>query len=299
MFMEVIMKKRNSVSYLAITILNIIITLAEFIGGFASGSLSLLSDAVHNLSDVRSIVLAYIANLISNSKQNSTKTFGYKRAEIIAAFINGLVLIGISIYLFIEAIGRFSNPQPIQGQVMFIVSLIGLLTNFISMIIMIKKAKNNLNAKAMFLNMASDTLSSVAVVIGSIVISIWNITIIDPVLTMLAAIVLFGEAIKVTKKASDILMESNLNIDIEQVKMNILTFKEVKDVHHLHIWQYSDEVIMLEAHLNVNSDISVTELEDLYSKIERSLVNKFEIRHTTFQVECNQKEDQEISALNA
>jgi cobalt-zinc-cadmium efflux system protein len=174
----------NSIRYLLVTILNVVITLAEFIGGLASGSLALLSDAVHNLSDVGSIVLAYIANLISRRKQNSSKTFGYKRAEIIAAFINGVILIGISIYLFVEAIGRFSAPQPIHGKLMFIVSLIGLISNLVSMIIMLGKAKNNLNAKAMFLNMASDTLSSVAVVIGSIVISIWNITIIDPILQL-------------------------------------------------------------------------------------------------------------------
>lgn len=289
----------NSVRYLAVTILNVIITLAEFVGGIASGSLALLSDAVHNLSDVGSIVLAYIANLISHRKQNGSKTFGYKRAEIIAAFINGVILIGISIYLFVEAIGRFSNPQPIHGKLMFIVSLIGLISNLVSMLIMLGKAKSNLNAKAMFLNMASDTLSSVAVVIGSIVISIWNITIIDPIVTMLAAVMLFGKAIKVTKKATDILMESNLDIDLDQVEASILAFDQVERVHHMHVWQYSDDIIILEAHLNVDPDISIKELEELYSKIEKSLAKEFGISHVTLQAECNRGKDEKLLTTGA
>ena len=286
--------KNSSLRYLVVTIFNVVITVAEFIGGFVSGSLALISDAVHNLSDVGSIVLAFVANLIARRQKNNHKTFGYKRAEIIAAFINGVILIAISLYLFVEAIQRFSNPQPIQGKVMFIVSLIGLLSNVISMLAMLGNAKNNLNAKAMFLNMASDTLSSIAVVVGSIVISIWNITIIDPILTMLASVLLFGEAIKVTKKATDILMEGNSDVDLAEVKKVVLSFPEVKSIHHVHIWQYSDDMVMLDAHINVSKDVQIEDLENLYDEIDQKLNQELGISHVTLQTECDRGKDDKM-----
>lgn len=288
------METKNSKNFLLITLFNVLITVAEFIGGIISGSLALLSDAVHNLSDVASIILAYIANLISQKQKNDSKTFGYKRAEIIAAFINGILLIAISIYLLIEAIGRFSNPQPIQGKIMFIVSLIGLAGNVISMLVLLSSSKNSLNAKALFLNMSSDALSSVAVVIGSIVIYIWNITIIDPILTILASIFLFGEAIKVTKKAVDILMESNPNIDLNKINSIILSFPEVKQVHHIHIWQYSDDMIMLDAHINVDKDLTVGQLEKTYDQIGKKLKDNLNINHVTLQAECKRGKNEEL-----
>lgn len=286
--------KNSSLRYLVVTIFNVVITVAEFIGGFVSGSLALISDAVHNLSDVGSIVLAFVANLIARRQKNNHKTFGYKRAEIIAAFINGVILIAISLYLFVEAIQRFSNPQPIQGKVMFIVSLIGLMSNVISMLAMLGNAKNNLNAKAMFLNMASDTLSSIAVVVGSIVISIWNITIIDPILTMLASVLLFGEAIKVTKKATDILMEGNPDVDLAEVKKVVLSFPEVKSIHHVHIWQYSDDMVMLDAHINVSKDVQIEDLENLYDEIDQKLNQELGISHVTLQTECDRGKDDKM-----
>ena len=182
------MKDKSSLRYFWVTLLNIIITIAEFIGGAVSGSLALLSDAVHNLSDVGSIILAFVANLIAKRKRNNSKTFGYDRAEILAAFTNGIILIVISIYLFIEGIQRFSHPEPIKGKIMLIVSLIGLAANLISMLVVMKEAKTNLNAKATFLNMLSDAITSVAVVIGAIVISIWKIYWVDPVLTIAASV---------------------------------------------------------------------------------------------------------------
>ncbi|MCD5552850.1 cation diffusion facilitator family transporter, partial [Lactobacillus delbrueckii subsp. lactis] len=188
------MKDQASKRYLWVTVFNVIITAAEIAGGIISGSLALLSDALHNLSDVVSIVVAFAANLIAKRSKDQHKTFGYKRAETLAAYTNGLFLLAISIYLFISAIKRFSKPEPIEGGVMFIVSLIGLAGNLISMLILGKGSKENLNARALFLNMMSDTLSSVAVAVGSLLIYYQNWTLVDPVLTMAAAIFLLKEA---------------------------------------------------------------------------------------------------------
>lgn len=288
------MKENSSVRYLIVTVFNIIITVAEFIGGFMSGSLALISDAVHNLSDVGSIILAFIANLIARRQKNTRKTFGYERAETLAAFTNGIILIVISIYLFIEAIQRFSNPEPIQGKIMFIVSLIGLAGNVISMLVMMIDTKGSLNARALFLNMASDALSSIAVVVGSIVISIWNITIIDPILTLLASILLLWEAIKVTMKAANILMEGNPDIDLNKVNAILTSFAEVKNVHHVHVWQYSDDIIMLDAHINVSKSMQIEEIETLYGQIEKKLKKELGIRHVTLQAECERGKNEKM-----
>lgn len=229
------MKDKSSLRYFWVTLLNIIITIAEFIGGAISGSLALLSDAVHNLSDVGSIVLAFVANLISKRKRNTSKTFGYDRAEILAAFTNGIILIVISIYLFIEGIQRFSHPEPIRGTIMLIVSLIGLAANVISMFVVMKEAKTSLNAKATFLNMLSDAITSVAVVLGAIVISIWKIYWIDPVLTIAASVFLLKEAYEVTIKAANILMETNPSIDLNKVNELVLSCPHVNNIHHVHV----------------------------------------------------------------
>ena len=287
------MKDKSSLRYFWVTLLNIIITIAEFIGGAISGSLALLSDAVHNLSDVVSIVLAFVANLISKRKRNTSKTFGYDRAEILAAFTNGIILIVISIYLFIEGIQRFSHPEPIRGTIMLIVSLIGLAANVISMFVVMKEAKTSLNAKATFLNMLSDAITSVAVVLGAIVISIWKIYWIDPVLTIAASVFLLKEAYEVTIKAANILMETNPSIDLNKVNELVLSCPHVNNIHHDHVWKYSDNVTMLDAHINVDKNLDAVQLEKIYTEIAKKL-KSLGINHVTLQAECTRGIDDKM-----
>lgn len=279
------MKDKSSLRYFWVTLLNIIITIAEFIGGAVSGSLALLSDAVHNLSDVGSIILAFVANLIAKRKRNNSKTFGYDRAEILAAFTNGIILIVISIYLSIEGIQRFSHPEPIKGKIMLIVSLIGLAANLISMLVVMKEAKTSLNAKATFLNMLSDAITSVAVVIGAIVISIWKIYWVDPVLTIAASVFLLKEAYEVTIKAANILMETNPSIDLNKINELVLSCPHVNNIHHVHVCQYSDNVTMLDAHINVDKNLDAVQLEKIYTEIAKKL-KPLGINHVTLQAEC-------------
>ena len=169
-------KDHTTKRYVFVTLLNVVITIAEFIGGIFSGSLALLSDAVHNLSDVGAIILSFVAHLISRKSRNQFKTFGYERAETLAAFTNGVILIVISVVLFVEAIQRFWKPEHIHGGIMLIVSIIGLAANIISMLAMHSDSKANLNVRSTFIHMLSDALSSVAVVIGAIFIYFWNVT---------------------------------------------------------------------------------------------------------------------------
>ncbi|RMC49307.1 cation transporter [Lactobacillus sp. ESL0263] len=290
------MKDQTTKRYAYVTALNVIITVAEFIGGFVSGSLSLLSDAVHNLSDVGAIVISFVAHLISNRRSNKQKTFGYERAETLAAFTNGVVLILISIVLFVEAIERFWQPTQISGGVMLIVSIIGLVANIVSMLAMHEDGEKNLNVRSTFIHMMSDALSSVAVVIGAIFIYFWKITWLDPLMTLLVSVFVFHEACSLTKKAANVLMESNPDIDLDEVNRIVLSFPEIKNIHHVHVWRYSDRYIMLDAHVNVDQNLTAGRFEELTDEISQKLT-VLGINHTNFQVECERgKNDQMIAS---
>lgn len=246
----------------------------------------MLSDAVHNLSDVGAIILSFVAHLISRRSRNQHKTFGYERAETLAAFTNGVILIVISVVLFVEAIQRFWEPEHIHGGIMLVVSIIGLVANLISMFAMHRDSKGNLNVRSTFIHMLSDALSSVAVVIGAIFIYFWNVIWLDPVLTILVSFFVLHEAYEITMKAANVLMESNPNIDLSEVNKIMLSFPEVKNVHHVHVWRYSDDFIMMDAHINVDRNLEAGELEQLYQKIGKKLKEKLGINHITLQAEC-------------
>lgn len=279
------MKDHTTKRYAYVTALNLVITAAEFIGGFVSGSLSLLSDAVHNLSDVGAIIISFLAHLISNRGSNKEKTFGYDRAETLAAFTNGIVLLLISIVLFIEAIERFWSPSEISGQIMLVVAIIGLVANVISMLVMHQDGQENLNVRSTFIHMMSDALSSVAVVVGAIFIYLWHITWIDPLMTLLVSLFIFHEAWELTMKAANVLMESNPDINLDQVNKIVLSFPEIKNIHHVHLWRYSDRYVMLDAHVNVAPDLTAKQIEQINQQISQKL-RVLGINHTNFQVEC-------------
>ena len=151
-----------------VAFLNALITFAEIMGGLASGSLSLLSDALHNLSDTLSIVLSYVTHQWAQKPKNMHKTFGYKRAEILSAFINGITLIVISSFLIYEAFLRFMNPQPIETSLMLWVAIIGLVANLVSVLLLQRDSHHNLNIKSSYLHLIADTLSSIAVILGGL-----------------------------------------------------------------------------------------------------------------------------------
>ncbi|AKP66989.1 cation diffusion facilitator family transporter [Companilactobacillus ginsenosidimutans] len=272
--------------FFAVTLLNIIITIAEFFGGIISGSLGLLSDAVHNLEDSLSIVISYVANLIGRKSTDSAKTFGYKRAEILAAFVNSSILIVITILMIIESIRRFRTPQHINGTLMMVVSLIGLIANFISMAALWGGSKDNLNIKATFLHMLSDTLSSVGVVIASIFVTLFQWYWVDPFITIVIAVWLLKEAFDVVKETINILMEASPDIDLNEVKKAVLTVPDVVGIHHIHDWMIDENYIIFDAHINVTKNCNMDELEKIYSQIEKILKDQFNVSHVTLQAEC-------------
>jgi cobalt-zinc-cadmium efflux system protein len=197
---------------LAATILNFIISIAEISGGLISNSLSLISDALHNLSDGLAIFIAWIANKIGRRPSNSKRTFGYKRIEILAAFFNALILIAISLYLFYEAILRMIAPEPVKGLIMLIVALIGLLANLAAVLLLRGDAKRNINVKAAYLHLLGDTLSSVAVIIGGTLIYFFEFYWIDPIITIVIGIYIIKETWTILKQTIDSLCRDLLQV---------------------------------------------------------------------------------------
>lgn len=272
--------------------LNFFITIAEVVGGFISGSLSLISDAMHNFSDGIAIIITYIAMRLSKKPKTFKYTFGLKRAEIIAAIINASTLIIISFFLIKEAIERFYNPSPITGSLMLIVAVLGLIANVTGTLLLKKGSKDNLNIRAAYFHLLSDAVSSLAVIIGAVFIIFYKIYWIDPFLTILISVYILKETYEIVKEAIEvIMMTSPEGIDLNELKIQIEAIEGIKNVHHFHLWKLNDNDTHFEAHIEVG-DISVKETTEIQKQIEHKLHDAYEINHTTLQFEfdkCDQK----------
>jgi len=268
-------------------ILNIVITVSQVIGGVISGSLALISDAVHNLSDVISLIISYGANLLSNKKkQTQYQTFGYKRAEIIAAFINSASLIVIAVFLAIEAIKRLSEPQEIMSNVVIWLALVAILGNGLSVLLLKKDADHNINMKAAYLHLISDLMTSVAVLLGGILMKYFGVYWLDAVLTITISIYLLYMSWSIFLDSLKILMLfAPKNINIEDIQREILTIGEIQNIHHVHMWHLNDKDIHFEAHIEFKDDIKLSEFDNICAKVEEILENKFSISHSNLQPE--------------
>lgn len=269
-----------------VTLLNVVITVVEIIGGLVSNSLSLLSDAIHNLGDSSAVFIAFLAGKRGNKQPDKRNTFGYKRIEILAALFNGVVLIAICLFLFVEAYKRFKNPEPIHGRTMFIVAVVGLLANLFSVLILQKDKNQNLNVKAAYLHLLGDTLSSVAVILGGLAIWFWGLIWLDPLITTLVGIYIIWHTWSVVRETVDILMQSSpLDIDIDEIKTHIEEIEGVQNMHHVHVWKLDDVNSFFEAHINLEENILMEGAMKIKTAIEDLLKNHYNISHTTLQIE--------------
>jgi cobalt-zinc-cadmium efflux system protein len=270
-----------------VVILNLGITLAELIGGIIAGSLALISDSAHNFSDALSLILSYVAERVSKKPKNYRKTFGYKRANIIAAFFNSSTLLVIGGLLTMEAIRRFFEPVSINTNVVLVVGTIGLIANLLSMIILKKWSKESLNIRSAYLHMLMDSLSSIAVLIGAVVIKIYGLKFLDSVVTILIALYVVKEAVEIFNASLSILMESTpAGFDVENIGSQLLRNPVIKDIHHIHIWALDERNILFEGHVNLKEDVKVSDAMRIYNEIKSEL-EKFGINHVTIQFEYN------------
>jgi len=280
-------------------LLNTLIVIVEIIAGIFSNSLALISDALHNFSDLLTLVLSLTAVKVSTWGATPNKSYGYLRVEIIAAFINSSALVIIGVYIIYQAAGRFITPVKIAASWMIVVASIAFLANGFSTYLLSKNSKENLNAKSAYLHLYYDAINSFLVIAAGILIYYFNWTILDPIFSIIIGLFIIKSGWDVVLEAVNILSEGTpKNIDINVVTSFITAFPEVKGIHHLHIWSLSSRMSALSMHAVVPDQL-ISKGYLIINKLEKALKEKFDIDHPTIQLEADlSKEQNEIIKIN-
>lgn len=265
----------------------ILVMIAEIVGGFVSNSLSLLSDAGHMLTDVLAIVLSLAAMSLARRPATTRRTFGFYRAEIMAALANGIILVLVSLYIFYEAYQRFNNPPDVNSPVMLIVAVIGLVANLAGMLVLRRSSEGSLNVKAAFWHIIGDTLSSVGVIVAGVIILLTGWYIADPILAVVIGVIIIWGAFRIVKEAADVLLESVPgHVNFDEVADVIKSVPGVTDLHDVHIWTITSGIYALSAHVDIK-DRMVSESAGVLAELNKVLEEHFNISHTTLQLECD------------
>jgi cobalt-zinc-cadmium efflux system protein len=265
--------------------INVLLTLAQAIGGIISGSLSLIADALHNLSDAASLGIALFARKISRRPADESKSFGYQRAEVIAALINLTLLITVSLYLIYEAVWRIVEPQVVAGLIIVLVAGFALIIDIITALITYRLSKSSMNMKAAFLHNLSDALTSIGVIIAGALILLYEWYWVDTLLTFLIAGFVLWQGMIMLPKTIHLLMEGTPeNLSSAEIKSSMEEVGEVQDVHHIHIWNLDEHRIALEAHVVVTAN-ELQEVEGIKENLKRVLKDKFKITHSPLEFE--------------
>ena len=259
------------------------VTAVEVVGGFLTGSLALLADAGHMLSDTFSIGLALVALTLAGRPSTPRRSFGFQRAEILAAFVNGLTLVLVSGWIAWEAVQRFRDPPEILGGWMLAVAAVGLAVNVVSAGILMRSARESLNVEAALRHVVADVLGSVGVLAAALVILLTGWTTIDPIVSLAIAVLIVASAWSVLRDSTAILMEQTPSgIDADQVARAIVEVPGVTSVHDLHVWRITSGFDALSAHVLVGRG---EDCHGLRQDIEHVLADRFDITHTTLQVD--------------
>jgi len=277
---------KNDRRLLAAVSVNVLLTLAQVIGGVISGSLSLIADALHNFSDAASLGIALFARKISRKPPDEFKTFGYKRAEIVAALINLTLLVVISLYLIYEAAWRLLEPQTITAWIVIFVATVALIVDTFTALITYSMSKGSMNMKAAFLHNLSDALVSVGVIISGGLILLYSWYWIDTLLTFAIAGFVLWQGLLMLPKTIHLLMEGTpANLSIETIRKRLETEDGVQNVHHIHLWHLDESRIALEAHVVVTAQ-NLEDVEILKGVLKKMLREDFTINHSTLEFEA-------------
>lgn len=275
-------------------LLNVGITLAQALGGVISGSMALLSDAAHNFSDVLSLIISYIANRLAKRGATEKQTFGFRRSEIMAAFINSATLIIISIIILFEAIQRLINPVPISANIVIYLAIGGILVNGISVLFIKNDSHENLNMKSVYLHLLGDMLTSIAVLLGGLAMKYlqWYWT--DSVFSIAIAFYLLYMSWGILRSSLRIIMQFTPDdINVQKIVRELEALEGIKNIHHVHVWQINDHDVMFEAHADMNQNIAISEFETILGQV-RTILQSFGILHYTIQPEYETTDNKEL-----
>jgi cobalt-zinc-cadmium efflux system protein len=269
----------------------------EIIGSILTGSLALGSDASHMFTHLFALAISFVAIVIASKQPCHHRTYGFYRAEILAALFNSIFLFGVTAYIFYQGIERLLNPQPVLGFEMLLVAVLGLIANGLSVLILRGNVRSDLNVKGAFLHMFADTASSVAIIIGAVIVSLTNWYIIDPLLGIGISILIFVWAWSLLKDSVNILLETApKGINIEKVgselKQNI---PEIIQITDMHIWEITSGMYSLTAHIEVTL-LSYEKASQILDKINKILDEEYGIEHTTIQLEPPRKQGPDPSS---
>lgn len=266
-------------------VVNALLTVVQVGGGLVSGSLSLIADALHNLGDAAALGIALFARKISRRPANRFKTFGYKRAELIAALINLTTLIVIGLYLSAEALWRFIQPQEIHGWIVVIIATAALLVNMATAVLIYSLSRVSINVRAAFMHNLSDALASVAVIIAGTLILLFQWYWVDALLTLVIAGYVLYQGFSLLPETIHILMQGTpAHVSIDKIVSVLESLDRVESVHHVHVWQLDEHRNALEAHVVV-TDQNLMHIEAIKERIRDRLKAEFDIAHSTLEIE--------------
>ncbi len=286
--------RRDLLIALSITVLMMI---AEAIGGWLSNSLALLSDAGHMLTDNFALLLSFFAMKFAAMPATERKTFGFYRLEILAALLNGIILVVLSVYIIYHAYLRMIHPQPVEGKLMLIIAIIGLIANIIGAFFLYKHSHANLNIRGAYLHILGDALSSVGVVIGGIIILYTGWYMIDPILSILISLVIIYGSWALVRESVNILLEAvPSHIDIDAVAAEIAKVQGVREAYHIHAWTITSGVYSMSAHVLID-DRLVSGSRNIVDDIRHMLAEKFNVVHSTIELECDRCEMGQVCSL--
>ncbi len=286
--------RRDLLIALSITVLMMV---AEAVGGLLSNSLALLSDAGHMLTDNLALLLSFFAMKFATMPATERKTFGFYRLEILAALLNGIVLVVLSFYIIYTAYFRMIHPQPVEGKLMLVIAVIGLIANIIGAFFLYKHSHASLNIRGAYLHIVGDALSSVGVVIGGLVILYTGWYLIDPILSIMISLVIIYGSWSLVRESVNILLEAvPAHIDIDRVAAEIAKVPGVREAYHIHAWTITSGLYAMSAHVLIE-DRLVSGSRNIVDDIRNMLSKKFNVIHSTIELECNRCEIGQVCSL--
>ncbi len=286
--------QRRLLIALAITAL---MTVVELVGGVLSNSLALLGDAGHMFTDTLALGLSLFALTLARRPASQNRTYGFHRAEVLAALANGAILILISVYIFYQAYRRFVTPPEVRGGLMLTVAAIGLVANMVGILVLRSASRGNLNVRGAFLHMWSDTISSIGVIAAGIIILVTGWTTADPIISILIGLLILRGAVALVWESSDILLEAvPKHLDVARISTAVGRIKGVKDIHDVHLWTITSGMYALSCHVLIE-DQMISNSTQIVEEINETLSREFGIGHSTLQLECEVCKDSPVCHL--
>jgi len=275
-------------------VLNLGITVSQIIGGILSGSMALLSDALHNFSDVLSLIITYVTYKLSAKKSTPKHTFGYQRGEILAAFVNSVSLLVVAAFLGFEAINRMLHPTTIDSVIVIWLAIASIIVNGSSVLLIRSGAKESINIKSAYLHLFTDMLTSVAVLAGGLLMKYMGLFWVDGLVTLLIALyIIYSSWHLFIESINIIMLFSPENVDIELLTRQIEAIDGIKNLHHLHLWRLTDNKVNMEAHIDVEKDQPISVFEAQLAAIQK-IAEEMGISHVTIQPEFGSQDDKNL-----